>query len=98
MLMNDLGTLEQLPAAYREELKRLHLAPLWPSMRALLPYDRPQRATRPTHWPYRAVRPRLLEAGRLAPIEKAERRALILANPGFGEDSVIATPTIFIGL
>jgi len=98
MLMNDLGKLDELPPEYRERLKGLNLAPLWPSMRMLLPYDRPHRATQPTHWPYRSVRPLLLEAGRLTPIEKAERRVLILANPGLGAGSLIATPTIFIGL
>ena len=82
--MSRLGTLEELPLRYREELLQENLAPLWPSMRTVLPHNHPARKTRPTFWSYKAIRPLLLEAGRLTPIEKAERRVLVLANPGLG--------------
>ena len=96
--MTSLGTLEDLPLDYREDLTRKNLVPLWPSLRAALPYHIPTRRTQPTLWRYEDVRPRLLEAGKLTPIEKAERRVLVLANPGLGLENMQATPSIYIGL
>ena len=49
-------------------------------------------------WRYRDIRPDMIKAGDLAPIEQAERRVLALANPGLGLENVQATPSIFIGL
>ena len=74
-----LGRLEDLPQAYREELTQLNLVPLWPSLRAVLPPHVPARRTQATHWSYRKLRPLLLQAGELTPIEKAERRVLVLS-------------------
>ena len=96
--MTRLGTLEDLPLQYREALTARNLAPLWPSMRAVLPYRQPARVTAPTFWAYRDIRPLLLEAGALTPIEKAERRVLVLANPGLGLENLQATPTIYVGM
>lgn len=96
--MSALGTIEELPLAYRKELTENNLVPLWPSIRTALPYNIPARRTRPVLWRYRDIRPQLLEAGRLTPIEKAERRVLVLANPGLGLENMQATPSIFIGL
>ncbi|CAH2600717.1 Gentisate 1,2 dioxygenase 2 [Rhodovastum atsumiense] len=96
--MTQLGTLEDLPAAYRDALTAHNLVPLWPSLRAALPYDIPARRTRPIAWHYADIRPRLLQAGELTPIEKAERRVLVLANPGLGLANMQATPSIYIGL
>ena len=67
--MNPLGRIEDLPADYVAALKALNLVPLWPRLRALLPPDKPQPQTRATHWSYEALRPLLLKAGELAPIE-----------------------------
>ncbi len=96
--MNDLGRLEDLPADYVEQLRQLNLVPLWPSLRALLPPEKPRPATRPTVWPYEALRPLLMRAGTLTPIEKAERRVLVLANPGHGPDSMKASSAIYLGM
>jgi gentisate 1,2-dioxygenase len=96
--MSALGTVEELPAAYRQGLTANNVVPLWPSIRTALPYDMPIRRTKPVLWRYRDIRPQLLEAGRLTPIEKAERRVLVLSNPGLGLESMHATPSIFIGL
>ncbi|MFY7982947.1 MAG: cupin, partial [Burkholderiaceae bacterium] len=84
--MHALGRLEDLPQDYRDELTRLNLVPLWPNLRALLPPGVPSRNTRPVHWPYATLRPLLMRAGELTPMEKAERRVLVLANPGHGLD------------
>lgn len=96
--MSDLGRLEDLPAPYREALRRQNLVPLWPNLRALLPADKPQPSTRATAWAYRAIRPLLLEAGELTPIEKAERRVLVLANPGHGLEKMQASAAIYLGM
>jgi len=96
--MSDLGRLEDLPRQYTEGLVRRNTLPLWPSLRAVLPRDRPSRRTVPAIWPYREVRPDVLRAGELAPIEKAERRVIVLCNPGLGLEAMRATPTIYVGL
>jgi gentisate 1,2-dioxygenase len=96
--MHALGRLEDLPPDYREALARQHLVPLWPALRAMLPPQVPARHTQPTHWPYATLRPLLLRAGELTPMEKAERRVLVLANPGHGLDAMKASPAIYLGM
>ena len=96
--MNELGRLEDLPQDYRDELKALNLVPLWPSLRGVLPPKIPTRQTQPIHWPYQSLRPLLLKSGELTPIEKAERRVLVLANPGHGLDKMQASAAIYLGM
>lgn len=96
--MNELGRLEDLPADYREALTSHNLVPLWPSLRAVLPPDKPRPNTRATAWSYQALRPLLLRAGELTPIEKAERRVLVLANPGHGLEKMQASAAIYLGM
>lgn len=96
--MTALGTLEDLPQEYRQALTGCNLLPLWPSLRNFLPHGKPIRKTEPVLWRYDDIRPLLLRAGELTPIEKAERRVLVLANPGLGLDKVRATPTIYLGM
>ena len=97
-MSNELGRLEDLPADYVAELKALNLVPLWPNLRAVLPPDKPKPLTRATHWPYASLRPLLMKAGELTPIEKAERRVLVLANPGHGLDKMQASAAIYLGM
>jgi gentisate 1,2-dioxygenase len=96
--MDELGTLGELPPDYLDALRAANLVPLWPSLRSLLPPDAPRTATAPTHWRWSAIRPLLLRAGTLTPIEKAERRVLVLANPGRGLDNLQATSVIYLGM
>jgi gentisate 1,2-dioxygenase len=96
--MNDLGRLEDLPADYVAEMRRHNLVPLWPSLRGVLPPRIPTRHTQPTHWPYQTIKPLLLRAGELTPIEKAERRVLVLANPGHGLDKMQASAAMYLGM
>ena len=96
--MEALGRLEDLPQSYRDELSALNLVPLWPSLRALLPPQVPARRTRATAWAYAAIRPLLMRAGELTHIEKAERRVLVLANPGHGLDKMQASAAIYLGM
>jgi gentisate 1,2-dioxygenase len=96
--MHDLGRLEDLPTDYVKALARQNLVPLWPTLLALLPPDRPRPQTKAAFWSYEALRPLLLKAGELTPIEKAERRVLVLANPGHGLAKLQATPAIYLGM
>jgi gentisate 1,2-dioxygenase len=96
--MNELGRLEDLPQDYRDALTAQNLVPLWPSLRAVLPPGKPIPRTRATCWPYQGLRPLLLQAGELTPIEKAERRVLVLANPGHGLEKMQASSTIYLGM
>ena len=96
--MEDLGRLEDLPQSYRDALSALNLVPLWPSLRAVLPPQVPTRKTQATHWPYASLRPLLMQAGELTPMEKAERRVLVLANPGHGLEKMQASPAIYLGM
>ena len=96
--MDELGTLGELPPDYLDGLRAANLVPLWPSLRSLLPPDAPRTATVPTHWRWSAIRPLLLRAGSLTPIEKAERRVLVLANPGRGLEALQASSVIYLGM
>jgi gentisate 1,2-dioxygenase len=96
--MKPLGTLDELPRDYVAELTRASLVPLWPSMRALLPPHAPRTATLPAHWQWTAIRPLLLRAGELTPMDKAERRVLVLANPGRGLENLQASAAIYLGM
>ena len=95
---DTLGRLEDLPQDYRDELTRKNLVPLWPSLRAVLPPGVPARKTQATHWSYAALKPLLLKAGELTPIEKAERRVLVLANPGHGLEKMQASAAMYLGM
>jgi gentisate 1,2-dioxygenase len=96
--MHELGRLEDLPQDYRDDLTAKNLVPLWPSLRAVLPPKVPTRATQAVHWPYAGLRPLLMQAGELTPMEKAERRVLVLANPGHGLEAMKASPAMYLGM
>ena len=96
--MQELGRLEDLPQDYRDDLKALNLVPLWPSLRAVLPPRVPTRQTQPTFWAYNTLKPLLLKAGELTPMEKAERRVLVLANPGHGLENMKASAAMYLGM
>ena len=85
-----------LPEAYSDEIEKLSLAPLWAALHMLLPKERKTRVLA-HHWRWADVRRPLLEAGRLVGIEQAERRVLVLANPGL-PGAYAATATLYAGL
>jgi len=96
--MQELGRIEDLPKDYVQDLRDLNLVPLWPSLRGVLPPKVPTRQTQPTCWAYKDIKPLLLKAGELTPIEKAERRVLVLANPGHGLDKMQASAAMYLGM
>ena len=63
-----------------------------------MPPNIPTRKTQATHWRYADLRPLLLKAGELTPIERAERRVLVLANPGHGLEKMQASAAIYLGM
>src|SRR5215207_7750660 len=85
-----------LPPAYSQALEALSLGPLWSALHQLLPAERTTRAV-PHAWAWRALAPLLHEAARLVPIEQAERRVLVLENPGL-RGSYAITATLYAGL
>jgi len=96
--MQELGRIEDLPKDYVQDLRDLNLVPLWPSLRGVLPPKVPTRQTQPTCWAYKDIKPLLLKAGELTPIEKAERRVLVLANPGHGLEKMQASAAMYLGM
>ena len=79
-----------------EALKPLSMAPLWTQYHAMLT-PTPQGKARPYLWRYVDLRPHLLRAGELVSTREAERRVLMLMNPGL-EGRAAATSTLFAGM
>jgi gentisate 1,2-dioxygenase len=88
------------PEAEREDFYQridpCHLAPLWTRIRALVP-EAPTPIGVPHRWRYQDVRPHVLESAEHISAREAERRVLILENPGLHGSSQI-TATLFAGL
>lgn len=81
---------------YYATLADEHLGPLWESLKGLVPSEPRPRAVA-HQWKYADVRQRLIAAGELISAEEAERRVLVLQNPGLPGASQI-TDTIYAGL
>ena len=94
----ELGKLSDLPPDYVQALRQLNLVPLWPSLRGVLPPHKPRLNTQAAAWHYADIKPLLLRAGEVTPIYIAERRALVLANPGHGLGKMQASAAIYLGM
>lgn len=81
---------------YYEELKPLNVSPLWSVLKGLVPQE-PQPQAQPCIWEWDSVYPQLLRAGSLITAEEAERRVLVLNNPGLPGKSQV-TDTLYGGL
>ena len=81
---------------FYERIAPLGLAPLWERLKGLVPRE-PTPLGVPHHWRYSEVRPFVMEAARHISAEEAERRVLLLENPGLRGGSQI-TNTLFAGL
>ena len=96
--MND--TVTTPPAerqAFYDAIAPHHLAPLWENLHHLVTRA-PNTPAVPAHWDYDGVvRGHLLRSGSLITAKEAERRVLILENPGLrGQASI--TRSLFAGL
>ena len=90
---NDLAAERE---AFYSELPMFGMGALWNVLGDALT-SAPRVRSVPYIWRYRDVRPRLLRAGELVTAEEAERRVLMLLNPGL-PDAPAATATLFAGM
>lgn len=82
--------------AYYGRIGQHKMAPLWEVLSALV-IPQPKSACLPAIWHYKDVRPFIMEAGELITAKEAERRVLILENPGMPGQSRITT-SLYAGL
>lgn len=85
----------QLQSLYAE-MRPHGLHPLWEVLHALVT-PTPRSPAQAHLWPYAPARDLLLRAGDLISAEQAERRVLILENPGMPGSSAV-TPSLYAGL
>src|SRR5262249_40549989 len=83
--------------AFYDRIGEHSLAPLWERLHSMVTRQ-PVTPALPTKWAYdNVVRPFLMQAGGLITAKEAERRVLILENPGLrGQTSI--THSLFAGL
>ncbi|MDF1747386.1 MAG: gentisate 1,2-dioxygenase [Alphaproteobacteria bacterium] len=94
--MSDSKPISADRQAFYDEIRPLNMTPLWEVLHALVP-KAPSTRVVPVRWRYKDVRPYLMSSGELITAKEAERRVLILENPGCpGESS--ATGTLYAGL
>jgi gentisate 1,2-dioxygenase len=89
-------TRDETLQTFFDALRPLQLAPLWTQYRHMLT-PTPQGKTRPYIWRYAEVRPHLMRAGELVNTQEAERRVLMLINPGL-EGQAATTSTLYAGM
>jgi gentisate 1,2-dioxygenase len=82
--------------AFYQRIDAQHLTPLWDVLGDLV-IPQPKTPCVPALWRFDDVRPHILEAGRLISAKEAERRVLVLENPGLRGESCI-TRTLYCGL
>jgi gentisate 1,2-dioxygenase len=83
-------------ARYYGRLAQKNMAPLWEVMRNLVTPE-PVSPVVPAHWRYAEVRPLLFESAAMISAEQAERRVLVLENPGLPHRSSI-THSLYAGI
>ncbi len=81
---------------YYDRIAKDHMTPLWEVLGTLVPRQ-PSSPARPAMWRYAQLRDAVMEAGQLITAEQAERRVLILENPGLPGQSAI-TQSLYAGL
>jgi len=81
---------------FYKRLDRKNTTPLWDVFSNLV-MPQPQSACQPAFWKYGEIRPLLMEAGSLITAREAERRVLVLENPGIRGVSQI-TQSLYAGV
>ena len=84
-----------LQSFYRE-IDAENMAPLWEVLGELVPRE-PRTPCVPVHRRWDLLRARLMEVGGLITAEKAERRVLVLENPGLRGASAV-THSLYAGV
>src|SRR2546428_160187 len=81
--------------AFYAELPEFNMKPLWAILRDAMTPEPTTQAV-PYLWKWKDVRPRMDKAAELVSAEEAERRVLMLLNPGMEKPG--ATSTLFAGV
>jgi gentisate 1,2-dioxygenase len=76
--------------AFYAKIDKDNLAPLWAVLGDLITRE-PKSACQPALWRFDTIRAAMLEAGQLITAKEAERRVLVLENPGLRGKSQITT-------
>jgi len=82
--------------AYYDKIAKFHMTPLWEVLKDLVTPE-PKSQLQPTAWKFSDVKRLMLEAGDVISAEEAERRVLVLENPGVPGKSRI-TNSLFAGI
>jgi gentisate 1,2-dioxygenase len=89
-------TMRELQAFY-QEISVHNIAPLWERLHELIT-KAPSSAAKPAKWDYdNVVRPHLMKAAALISAKEAERRVLILENPGLPGKACV-TRSLYAGI
>ena len=94
--MTDAKTPSPERQAFYDRIEPMCLTPLWEVFTDLVSPE-PRTPCRPYLWSYGEIRPHLLESGGLIDAKEAERRVLIMENPGLRGHSSI-THSLYAGL
>ena len=96
--MNDtVQTVSPERQVFYDQIAKHSLAPLWERLHAMVTRE-PRTPVKVAHWDYdNIVRPYVLQSGGLITAKEAERRVLILENPGLVGQTRI-THSLFAGL
>ena len=82
--------------AYYDKAAKFHMAPLWEVLKNLVTPE-PKTQCQPVVWNFGDVKKLMLEAGEVISAEEAERRVLVLENPGMPGQSRV-TNSLFAGI
>ena len=82
--------------AYYDKISKFNMAPLWEVLKDLVTKE-PKTSLQPTVWKFGDVKRLMLEAGDVISAEEAERRVLVLENPGMPGKARI-TNSLFAGI
>src|ERR1700740_545475 len=88
--------IEAMRQAYYKRIAKHDMTPLWEVMKNVVPKE-PLTRCSPVIWHYDDIKRLVMESGALNTAEEAERRVLILENPGMRGESK-ATNTLFAGV
>ena len=88
--------IEAMREAYYQRIAKHDMTPLWKVMKNVVTKE-PVTRCRPVIWHYDDIKRLVMESGPLITAEEAERRVLILENPGMRGESK-ATNTLFAGV
>jgi gentisate 1,2-dioxygenase len=88
--------IQALRRAYYERIGRKNMAPLWEVLRDLVPNE-PATPFVPALWRFNDFKPMVFEGGELITAKEAERRVLVLENPGVRGKSSI-TQSLYAGI